>query len=198
MSNEILTALIALSGVALSVLISYLTSRRQASIEIMKFRAELLRLYGGQLYEKRIQAYEEIYYCLSNFVKDLKYGNLTKSRLKDFNKEIKGLDSKYSFYFSATTTYIGGKFIKEVMQFENKSDEEFDKHFSSLDNKKELGFKIGQYELALKNELGIYKFDSLVSIEDNAEFWTYEQMDAAVKKAFIKEDEKRKNRMRPA
>ena len=81
MSIEIVTALIALGGVFLSVVVSLITNSRQTANELAKLRTEIQQSYAGKLLEKRLEIYPQTYMLLSDFAKKLEEGTFTKQEV---------------------------------------------------------------------------------------------------------------------
>jgi hypothetical protein len=185
MIKEILPALVAFTGVILSIIVSYFISRRNAKVEILKIRSMESQLYSGKLYEHRLEAYWEIYICISEFAKLLKHETVDKKIFNKFFVDMKEFDSKYSFYFGATTTFLSGRFISYLKKIDDKEEDAFLSHLNAKEHIEELGIEMGQYELALKNECGIFKFDTLLKMREEAEFWSYKELDEEVSKAYL-------------
>jgi hypothetical protein len=65
MDEKIVVALIALSGVIISVVLSFIVNYYQNKIALKKIHSE----FSGKLYSKRLEMYLEIYELVSEFCK---------------------------------------------------------------------------------------------------------------------------------
>jgi len=152
MSIELVTSLIALGGVLLSVVVSLITNSRQTANELTKLRTEIQQSYAGKLLEKRLEVYPQTYLLLSEFGKKLELGAFTKRDLELLYKKLNELDSTASILFSGHTGNIAfhlRRFLTELLKLtidEIKKPEKI----------KEIKKRIGEFELALKSDLGIY------------------------------------------
>jgi len=181
MSTEVIVALIAFGSVVISVVISIFTSSRQTTNELNKLRTEIQQLYANKLLERRLETYPEIYNLLSELAKKLESRNFTKDDLSNLHKEINALDSKSSILFSGHTSSIAARFRKYFTKLLQQDDESF----KPLETLKEIKNQVGEFELALKSDLGIY----VVEFADPSKrFLSYAGLFNAVD-----EDEKRKS-----
>lgn len=160
MSTEIVVAFIAFLGVAISILSSVFISRKQTVLELQKMRTEIRQTYAGKLLERRLDIYPEMYRILSDFTKKIESGEFTKAALQQFKNEIDSWDSKHAILFSGPTNITAYRFRKELRRLTNLTDNEFNNGFESEDAISDFRHKIGNYELALKSDLGIYVVDS--------------------------------------
>jgi hypothetical protein len=175
MSIEVVTALIALGGVLLSVIVSLITNSRQTANELAKLRTEIQQSYAGKLLEKRLEVYPQTYILLSDFAKKLEARTFTKRDLEILYKGINKLDSESSILFSGHTGNIAfyfRQFLTETLKLENDD-------LKKPEKTKEIKKHIGKFELALKSDLGIY----VVEFTDPAKrFSSYGDIHQAVDK----------------
>ena len=160
MRNEIIVALIAFGGVFLSVVFSLITSLRLTKTELQKIRTELLQLYSDKLLDKRLDVYPRLYQLTSDFLKMIEFESekFTQTKLREFRDELTKWDSEYAIFLSKNA---GGKlydFRKRIIEeFNNKKEGEL----RSQDLINSLITQVEGLEVALKNDLGVYKVEYL-------------------------------------
>lgn len=160
MSIEVVAPLIALIGVIISALISYIISVRQSKSELQKLRTEIYREFGSKLFEKRLEVYPELYALLSGFVKVIQFDKISKAALKDFLSKWQEWDTRNALFFGSFTGSLSFFLRREFIEMANKSDEELERELSSADSLKRLRKQLGRLELALKHELGVFEFET--------------------------------------
>jgi len=158
MPVQIAAALIAMVGVALSVLVSYLTSRQQSRLEAQKLREEANRIFGGRLYDRRIEVYPTLFKHLSNFIKLLYWGNVDQSAVRGLFERLQEWDSSYSIYMTTRTHLVFRDVRHAVGDLCSASGSELRETFCSDDAKMRFKERLQEVELALKHELGIHAF----------------------------------------
>jgi hypothetical protein len=173
MPIEIIAPLIALTGVILSTLISYIVSVRQSQSELRKVRTEIHREFGGKLFEKRLEVYPELYALLSSFVKVIQSGKVSNVAVNDFLSKWQDWDSKNALFFGRITGDLSYRVRQEFIDLAHKSDEALKKELGSDEALKVLKKKVGQLELALKHELGVFDFERPDPFESTELYDTY-------------------------
>jgi hypothetical protein len=156
MTTEIVVALIALAGVILSIVASLLASMRITNTELQKLRTEIQQSYADKLVERRLEVYPSLYTPLSNFTRVIRFGSLSKSAFEQLRTQMEELDSKHSVLFSGRTGVIFHRFLMMLAELTEMPDETIQKKYATDDEKRELRHRIGEVELALKSDLGIY------------------------------------------
>ena len=156
MTTEIIVALITLAGIVLSIITSLIVSLRVSSIELQKLRAEIQQTYADKLLENRLEVYPSLYEPLSNFVKVIRFGSISKSSFEQLRTQMEDLNSKHSVLFSGRTGVIFHKFLMMLAELSEIPEDALQKKYASDEEKRELRHCIGEVELALKNDLGIY------------------------------------------
>ncbi len=182
MSIQIVTALIALIGVLVSVLVSYLTSSQKTNSEIEKLRKEILQDFNVKLFEKRLEVYPELHSYLSQLIKVIQFGTISQETFKEIFEKIQIWDSKNSILFSGTTGLISYELRLKIANILKKNNAELTKEFTSLESKTELRHEIQKLELALKSELGIYAFKAPVTIGEFKDFRSYQEVADSISK----------------
>ena len=152
---EIPSALIALSGVIISVTLSLIVNAYKNKTEILKIHSWFI----SQLYSKRLKLYLKIFELISAYIKIIKNNGIFYEELNIFNEEYSKLDSKSSLLFSYTTPYSAELMIKlrELLKFDKT-------HVFSEKQKKNLIKKLAIIETTMKLELGIYNYKDPVSV----------------------------------
>jgi len=153
MNNEVLAAFISLSGVIFSVLLSCIISNK---LSFIKIQSE----FSIQLYTKRLESYLEIFELVSGFVKTIKRREITFEKTKEFYEKYSVLDSKFGLLFSYTihSSYLLMKETKKILT-RQKTDDVINEEI-----KKELIKKLGDVELSMKYELGVFAFKNPATI----------------------------------
>jgi len=177
MANEVTAALIALGGVCISVTISYITSSRQANLEIRKLRAEIQHQFSSKLFEKRLELYPDLYNYLSKFIRIIQFDKISQKAVQDLISEIHDWTSKNAILFSEPTGSISYKLRLFLVELSKKSDMELQQEFSSKQALSDLRRRVQELELALKNELGIYSFETPTEAKDVQKFNSYREID---------------------
>ena len=156
MSTEIITAIIAFSGVVISIVASITVSLRQTTIELRKVRTEIQQTYMNKLLEKRIEKYPSLYKLLSDFDKSIRYGNLRKKDVDELFKKILAWDSENAIFLSgqAVKTYVAFRIV--LSKVVKLSEKDFHQNFIINNEKKQLLAQANEVEVALKNDLGIF------------------------------------------
>jgi len=147
MEDKIIISLISFLGIVFSVTLSFIISKYQNKLEIIRIHSEFI----GQLYSERLKAYLDIYNLISGFIKIIKRKRITKEELIVFYEEYSILDSKYGVLFSHTTLR-SSQLIKKITDLISCKE----KFELSGDQEIELIEKLGEVETSMKLELGIY------------------------------------------
>jgi hypothetical protein len=141
-----LSALAALVGVAISALISWALSKR----EIKKMRLELKRAYESRLIEERLKRYPGFFALLSQFIKDIEFGSVSRETVESLLAAANEWDSQNAIFLSdsaANNCYGYRHDLDDVI----KSTSPF-----SNDLLDELRAKTRDVEYALRSDIGIY------------------------------------------
>lgn len=177
MPKEVIAALIALGGVFVSVFVSYITSYRKANLEIQKLRAEIQHQFSSKLFEKRLELYPELYNYLSKFIRIIQFNKISKKAVQDLISEIHEWTSKNAILFSGPTGSISYKLRLFLIELSQKSDMELQQEFSSKEALSDLRRRVQELELALKNELGIYAFETPTESKVTRNFSSYREIE---------------------
>ena len=184
MNSEIVVAIIALSSVLISALISYIISFKGIKHERKKALYEIESTFYNQITESRIDSFKVIYEIISDFAKDEKTNGLLKSRKKidrdsiiDFITKYDMQDSKFSLLFSSKTGSLSSRLRNTCYEIlRNTDNETFRKKFNTT-YRTRLIKEIGNLESALKADIGIFileykDFDRKIGIRSYADIKT--------------------------
>jgi len=161
MENISIVSLLSLLGVIISVTLSFIISKYQNKIELIKIHSEFI----GKLYSKRLEAYLEIYELVSGYIKDIKRKGIIYAELLVFYENYSKLDSKSGILFSYTGFY-SDQLMKRIATFliNNKTS-------PFTDNQKEdLLEKLEYVETTMKLELGVYVYRDPATIIKKYDF----------------------------
>lgn len=181
MSVQIIAAIIAVTGVVISVVVSYLTSSKNVDIELKKHKEILFQEFGQKLFEKRLEVYPTLYALVSNFIKTVRFGNLSNKEIKKLSNNLLEWDTNHAIYMSAETQYLFHKFKLAIAELSYKDDKELSEEFREPESKKKIKEEGEKIEIALKNELGIYAFESPNKVVPEREFKSYKEADEYIK-----------------
>ena len=160
MDTAVLSAVIALIGVVISVYVSYRFNKKALEQEIIKLSTEIEQDFSNKLLEKRLDAYPEIGFVMSDFIKQVYDGRLSVKSLIAFRHKMDELNSKYTLLFSNKTTSRFFKFrVHHLYPLvdETKTISSDDELKSMLSGERKQTFKkaIGEIEVSLKDEIGV-------------------------------------------
>src|SRR5712692_8051552 len=100
MSEGVIAALVATSGALLSTLISLFVSRRVAANEIQKLVVKARTSFDTRLLEKRLDVYPALFLLLSNFIKEIASGFVSRDTINKLVNEMNRWDSANAIFFS--------------------------------------------------------------------------------------------------
>jgi len=149
-------ALIALSGVIFSAILSYFVSTHQANISVQNFHKELENRYNQKLYEKRLTEYPKLYAIVSNLGKDIRKIDLKHITLKDRLIEIDQWDSLNAILLSPTGISLILE-LRDILDAYTNFDPDYDPNKQVGVSARERIFTAAlNLEEALKIEIGVY------------------------------------------
>jgi len=161
-SKELGAATIAGVGVLfsalLSSLISYLTSSRLYSTEQRKLQFEAKKHYESKVVDNRIAVYPTAFAMLSDAIKDIEFRGVKKSTLETLLTDLNAWDSKNSIFLSSNAgdgCYIFRHKLKEYLE-----DKDIDEKIKQKDFLDKLRDEIGDVEMVLKSDIGIFGIES--------------------------------------
>jgi hypothetical protein len=163
--TAVISSIIALTGVVISVFITYVTTRLTIRSEINKIETSIIQNYSLKILEERNKRYPEIYFELSHFSKLLYSYTLDIGREKvDINafqvfvNNMDEINSKHSVFFSSATGSVSHRLRMSCYSILNEviiKKQEFDKTLKTF-NIETLLEQIANLEISLKKDLGIF------------------------------------------
>ena len=168
MNINLVSALLALIGIFLSALTSFYISTRQSKIEIQKLRDEYSHRYAGKVFEKRLEAYPIIVERLVVFFHKVNLSRIKRNKLyvikvddlKDLLQALLDWDAQNSILYSAELQNVLHDTYHKLYKIINKPSDELRHLVVDDDFLLELRNELFKLFLALKNDLGIYSFES--------------------------------------
>ena len=151
--DNIVVALIALSGVLMSGLVSFVVSSLQSNTTASNLRVEVEQRYNQKLFEKRLETYPLLYRATSDLGKDLELPDL---RYKVFLKSRERIDQ----WDSQNAVLVSPSVIALLLQLSNTlTDMALGRDQEALVTRgdRELVFEAAlRLEQAIRNEIGVY------------------------------------------
>ena len=148
MSDPIVVALIS-AGVSLIVALLATTWKNKA--DLIKVQKEQEYGYAKALFEKRVDHYPQLYDLLSDYAKTIRANKQSPENLIAFKQAVDEWNSKYSLFFTKSTSKFSSKFrflLGAILKDSGAS------KFSQT-NWEDLRKLIGYFEDFLKAEVGI-------------------------------------------
>jgi hypothetical protein len=165
MDSTIISAVIATTGVVISVLISLLLNKKQLNNELDKMHLTIHENYTSRLIQKRLEFYPSIYEILSEMGKKLKRvemkfndENISFGEIEDFKNHYDLLNSKYALVFGNESSSRSHKLRLYLLDLLNKRAKARDEILSEAQVVK-LRNLIALLEFSMKSDLGIYISD---------------------------------------
>lgn len=173
--DNVVVALIALSGVLISGLVSFVVSSVQSNASAANLRLEVEQRYNQKLYEKRLEAYPLLYRATSDLGKNLELADLRYKRFTKSRERIDQWDSQHAVLVSPSV-------IALLLELRNTLTDmalarEQDALVSSADRKLVFGAAL-KLEQAIRNEIGVYAvggFHNALIQEQYPHSWKYLQ-----------------------
>ncbi|HSB01570.1 MAG TPA: hypothetical protein VLE49_13040 [Anaerolineales bacterium] len=168
MNISLVPALIALIGVFFSALTSFYISTRQSKIEIRKLRDEYSHRYAGKVFEKRLEAYPKVVEHLVVFfhkvnLSEIKRNKLYEIKVDDIKNLLQALldwDTQNAILYSTELQNVFHSTYHKLYRIINKPNDELRQLVAEDGFLLELRNELFKLFLALKNDLGIYSFES--------------------------------------
>lgn len=156
----ITAACIAAGGVVLSAFISYFVSSKNFKLELRKYEEQIAQNVGQRIFEKRIDTYPQLYSIVCRYARDLKQNTMSITKLQEYYKKMVDWDVNNSIFMSATTHHLFWLLRVELLGLSRLTENEYKDIYDSDASTAELRETSYKVELALKNELGIFAFES--------------------------------------
>ena len=162
MKTEIITSIIAVSGVVLSIILTFYSTKRQLKAEIKKVHTAIEQDYLRIILAKRVEIYPKIYFELHEFMRLIFDNPPTVDELKKFDETLSELNSKYAVFLGVRTADIYYKLRRYIYSIILKMEDKGQSKVESQDRMNALRKNIQKLEIGLKKDLGIF----LVEFQD--------------------------------
>ena len=159
MKIEFTVALISLSGVLISALVSLLISKRKIKSELERLRLEMHHNFADRLHSARLSSYPDAYSEVEKYVKAIQSRSV---EFEDFCKHYKNIDEWHSingYLLSSASNRDFYTYLRRARQIAESNAEAFLERISSAEKRRELIRKAWEIELALKNDLGVFRVE---------------------------------------
>lgn len=159
MTEKVIVALIALTGVLISGLLSFYISSNQVKTTVKNLKIELKSKYNEKLYAKRLDNYPKLYKSISDLGKDLRKVELIFSVLKNRLEEIEKWDSENAILLSPSSTALIldlRNILDSYTNFDPKYNGEKQVGRIARENIFESALNLEQ---AIKKEIGVYDIE---------------------------------------
>ena len=145
-----------LSGV-LALVTALITSIVQTRSSLSRYRQEVEQGYAHTLFEARVTRYPALYTHLSGYLKLMLYGKANRSNLAEFRENVDCWNSEHSMFFTPKTSRLSAKFryyLRELLDCGASSP-------ITEDQWKAIKYAIGEFETAMRAEIGIFDTNSV-------------------------------------
>ncbi|MFC2138622.1 hypothetical protein ACFLTE_10635 [Bacteroidota bacterium] len=171
---EILVALISLTGIIISIIISWLVAQYKARFEIKKLRLETQHIYAENLVKARLEKYPNVYFMLESFVKSVQKKQANYDSFNDFCEAIDKWYTCNGYLTSADTNRRFYTHLRKFQNIKNASEKAFNIRLTDNDKGKDLIRSAWEIELGLKNDLGIFELEFF---NPESKFKSYDELD---------------------
>jgi hypothetical protein len=151
MEKEVVAAWVAVVGVVISGVVSWLVARLTARTELRKQQLQLFQSYAEGLQARRLSTYPEAYGLISDSLKQLQRGTLTHEHLSNMLTRFQSWDSVHSLLLSNETAEV----IFDAQWYVHNL---LARGPAALtpEARHEIGSKFERMELALKEDIGVF------------------------------------------
>lgn len=156
MTEGVIAALVAMFGALLSTLISLFVSRKVAANEIQKLVVKARTSFDTRLLEKRLDVYPALFLLLSNFIKEIEFGFVSRDTINKLVNEMNKWDSANAIFFSKISADVCYEFRHYLGNLQKEHDNEVKKHLSSSEFLENLRDRTATVEFVLRSDLCIY------------------------------------------
>ena len=175
MSIELVVALITLSGVIISIIFNAFINSRQIATELTKLRVEIHQEFSRKLFEKRFETYPKLYSYLSKFIKAIQFDGISRSSVKELFDNFQKWDTQNAYLFSGHTGQVSYNIRLLLAGLVKLSDKELRQKFTP-EALSELRHKLQELEIALKNEMGVYAYQTPTTVSEVPSIVSYEDV----------------------
>jgi hypothetical protein len=149
--ENIIVALISLSGVVISAGVAYSVSLIQGRRSQKQLERQIKEVYTGKLYEKRIETYPELYSLASELGKHIFNNSVTSDHLRHTSSRLDSWDSRNSIFCSPSTLMKILALRKSFLKLSWDETHSPDVHFT-----RKLHEQLVDLEMTLRSEIGVF------------------------------------------
>lgn len=174
MGIEFTVALISLSGVLISALVSLVVSKKRIQSELDKLRLEMHHGFADRLHAERLSSYPAAYFEVETYVKSI------QQKILDFDgfcSHFQILDSWHSnkgYLLSSASNRVFYSYLRRARRIADRKAEAFHDRISDDEKRRELIRRSWELELALKNDLGVFRVEFY---DPEMKFESYKEID---------------------
>ncbi|HEY0324064.1 MAG TPA: hypothetical protein VGC66_24165 [Pyrinomonadaceae bacterium] len=163
------TLIVALISAVVSLVVSLLAMTLQSKADLIRVQREQEHGYAKALFDKRVEYYPQLYNYLSDYAKVIRSNKQNVENLAEFKRAMDEWNSKYSLFFTESTSLFSAKFryLLGVILNNNNSSE-----FSN-DEWENIRKLIGHFEDCLRAEIGIFVAKPVGDIEGIEEAYEF-------------------------
>ena len=176
MPDPVIVALIGVSGVALSAVVSWAVSAYQVRASIQKIRLEMQRIYAERLLDARLGRYESAYAAIENTAKGVQRRTIAYQEFQEFCSSIDDWHTNHGFVLSSATNGRFYTHIRKLKRISESSEAAFGERLADHPKRRELIRDLWVLELALKNDLGVFEVEFF---DPSKRFSSYREVDDA-------------------
>lgn len=170
----------ALLGIVVSAIISILLSKTVAKSEFRKVRLEVKKTYESRLIEERLKRYPALFARLSQFIKDIEFGSVSRETIESFLAAVNDWDSQNAIILSNATALRCYTFRHLLFGVLRETTSTAPIPSNLLEN---LRGNTAEVEFNLRSDIGIYGIESLEEGDyEVRRVETFEQLNRATNK----------------
>lgn len=152
MSDNTLSIVVPIITVVISILASVIITTMQNRAEMKNLREQMEQNYSKSLFDKRVEAYPELWSLLCVLGKAIFYDQQTVGKLIEFRNKLDSWDIKYGVYLSQPVSHIYWRFVDylRILLLDGTEAE------ITQQNWEDIARIRGSLQQALRAEIGIF------------------------------------------
>lgn len=173
MDPIVLSSIIALSGVVISALISFVIANRTAKLQITRIRYEIQHSKAERLTEKRLDAYPSLYTLLNRLNFLVRDNNLSVEEFEQINNLMNEWYIKNGIFLSSKCNSMFWVFLKQFKKLCIGGSESLTDSLGEYEQRAKFVGTLESIEVELKNEIGVFEIEYF---DPNVRFTSYQEM----------------------
>lgn len=173
MDPTLLASFIALIGVVISALISFVIANRTARLEITKIRYEIQHSKAEKLTEKRLEVYPSLYTLLNRLNFLVRENDLNVEEFEQINTLMNEWYLKHGLFLSSRCNAMFWVFLEQFRKLCRAGNESLEDSLGGYEQRGEFIRTLESIELELKNEIGVYEIEYF---DPNVRFSSYQEL----------------------